>query len=69
MLKLLERENIAEKVDMDCRGVIEVIAKEVDDGKDEGNSRRKQQQQQESEVPVDRPGRPPAVSELSLIHI
>ena len=31
--ELLERENIAEEVDMDCRGVVEVIAKESDDKK------------------------------------
>ena len=29
--KLLERENIAKEVDMDSRGVVEVIAEEVDD--------------------------------------
>ena len=38
---LLERENIAEEVDMDCRGVIEVIANEVDDEKAKGDSNRK----------------------------
>ena len=37
--ELLERENIAKEVDMDSRGVVEVIAKEVDDER-----RRKQQQ-------------------------
>ena len=37
---MLERENIAEKVDMDCREVVEVIAKEVDDEKVKENSSR-----------------------------
>ena len=45
---MLERENIAEEVDMDYRGVVEVIAKEVDDEKaketaaENSNSSRKQ---------------------------
>ena len=37
MLFVLERENIAKEVDMDCRGIVEVIANEVDD-EDEGNN-------------------------------
>ena len=40
MCILLERENIAQEVDMDCRGVVEVIAKEVDDEKAKENSSR-----------------------------
>jgi len=40
MLYLLERENIAEEVDMDSRGVVEVVAKEVDDEKAKENSSR-----------------------------
>jgi len=49
---------------MDCRGVVEVIAEEVDDEKAKETAEEKQQQQQESDVPVDRPGRPAAVSEV-----
>ena len=55
---MLERENIAKEVDMDSRGVVEVIAKEVDDEKaketaaENSNSSRKQVGR--STGPVDR---------------
>ena len=39
--ELLERENITEEADMDCRGVVKVIANEVDDEKAKGDSSRK----------------------------
>ena len=42
MTLVLERENIAKEVDMDSRGVVEVIAKEVDD------ERQRRQQQKNS---------------------
>ena len=54
-----KKENIAEEVDMDCRGVVEVIAKEVDDEK----AKEKQQQKLAAAGwPVDWAGRPPAVA-------
>jgi len=48
---------------MDCRGVVEVIAEKVDDEKAKETAAEKQQQQETGSA-VDRPGRPPAVSEL-----
>jgi len=58
-LSLLERENITEEVDMDCRGVIEVIAEEVDDEKAKEtaaeNSSSSRKQVGRSTGPVDCP--------------
>ena len=56
----MERENIAKEVDMDCRGVVEVIAKEVDDEKAkettaENSSSSSRKQVGQSTGPVDRP--------------
>ena len=45
-----KREGIAEEVEEDCREVVEVIAKEVDD------ERRRKQQQQQNKL-SDRPAR------------
>ena len=55
----MERENIAEEVDMDCRRVVEVIAEEVNDEKAKEtaaeNSSSSRKQVGRSTGPVDRP--------------
>ena len=58
---MLERENIAKEVDMDCRGVVEVIVKEVDDEKAKETAAENSSSSRTG-WPVDRPGRPPAAS-------
>ena len=73
----MERENFAKEFDMDSQGVVEVIAKEVDDER-----RRKQQQKivvaaagagDRSTGPVDRPqyqsfGRPARSTDVHNMH-
>ena len=75
--ELLERENIAEEVDMDCRGVVEVIAKEVDDEKAKEtaaeNSNSSRNQVGRSTGPVDLPqyqsfGRPARSTDVHNMH-
>ena len=74
---MLERENIAKEVDMDCRGVVEVIAKEVDDEKAKGNSSSKAANSSRSKGSVDRPvdrphkqeiGRPAWSTDVHNVH-
>ena len=61
LMILLERENIAKEVDMDCQGIVEVIAKEVDDEKPKETAAENSSSSRTG-WPVDRPGRPAAAS-------
>ena len=54
---MLERENIAKEVDMDYRGVVEVIANEVDDEKVKETAAEISSSNRTG-WPVDRPSRP-----------
>ena len=68
----MERENIAEEVDMDCRGVVEVIAKEVDDEKAKETAAENSRSSRTG-WPVDRPqhqelGRPARSTGVHNVH-
>ena len=60
---LLERENIAKEFDMDSQGVVEVIAKEVDDER-----RRKQQQKIAAAAGNRVVGRPARSTDMHSMH-